>query len=83
MPNQPMYMIPADTDNAEQTSCAAPVTTRPRGSRVRTGLGVAALAGVIAVSGGATTSLGSSFNAFANPNDTTCCGSGGTLGVTA
>lgn len=67
---QATHATPTDTDDAAQTSS----TTRPSRSRMRTALSVAALAGVIAASGGATTGLGHAFNAFANPNDTTCCG---------
>jgi hypothetical protein len=65
---QPTQATPTDTDDATQNS-----PTRSGRSRVRTGLSVAALAGVIVASGGAT-GLGHAFNAFANPNDTTCCG---------
>jgi hypothetical protein len=60
-----------DTNDAPKTSST---TIRPGLSRVRTGLSVAALAGVIVATGGATTGLGHSINALANPNDTTCCG---------
>lgn len=63
------HASPTDAGDATQTS--AP--TRPGLSRTRAGLSVAALAGVIVASGGATTGLGHAFNALANPNDTTCC----------
>ena len=56
-------------DRAEET---APDTPRPR----QFGLRMAVLAGVIAATGGTTTSLGTAVNTVAGPADTTCCGGG-------
>lgn len=57
----------------ESTSVKTSGSARPGLSRARTGLAVAALAGIITVTGGVTVGLGSPINAVANPNDTTCC----------
>lgn len=62
-----------DADHITPPRPAATGTARTSMARLRAGLGVAALAGVIAA-GGVATSLGSPINAAASPNDTTCCG---------
>lgn len=49
------------------------MTNKPT-AKVKYGLRVAVLAGVITVTGGITTGLGHPINSLAGPMDTTCCG---------
>lgn len=66
-----MNANPANTTADARTIPSTAATSRPGITRLRAGLGIAALVGVIAASG-ATTGLGHSINAI-GPNDTTCC----------
>lgn len=60
-----------DHVNGAQPIARPAATSRQGVTRLRAGLGIAALVGVITASG-ATTGLGHAINAI-GPNDTTCC----------
>jgi len=62
----------APATNADHATAPGKAPARPATTRLRAGLGIAALVGVIATSG-VTASLGSSINTVASPSDTTCC----------
>lgn len=60
-----------DYVNTPQPTVRPAATSRQGVTRLRAGLGIAALVGVITASG-ASTGLGHAINAI-GPNDTTCC----------